>query len=784
MARIGGGSRFPGGATARRRISGPAAAGLGLYASCVVWVLIGLGHVWAHPAIGWLPMPVMAGLAAYACRRVTRRRDLAAPIRRFWRQISLVVVLLGLGELSNMADALGGPQPSQYLSPRTLTLYVGVLLLVLWALLRLPTWQRSRRDWTQFGFDAGIVLITTGAVVWHFSLRNAALPVSETGSAPAVLGLVVVAAISAITFFKVAFAGAGQLDRRAMHILSTGAVVSSAIGAVTPLLAGHPYLSSSMVACTAASLGTQLAAERQLRAPATPTSVRPPARRFSVLPYLAAVVMGAMLIDVEAPVGGERLAIAICVVALTGLVVVRQIHALRDNARLLATVDANLRQLHTYQEQLAHQVSHDALTEIPNRSLFAERVTAQLESGEPCFVALLDLDDFKTINDRLGHGTGDALLKAVSKRLQEGLRSTDTVARLGGDEFTLLLPGRTVDEAGVLLCELVDAVQRPLLLDGRETVARISLGVTAGQLGDTPEELLRRADVAMYAAKSVGGGRWTWFDPIMDRLADADARLGGDLRHAIARDELFVLYQPIVELPHGRLAGVEALLRWRHPEQGLVSPAVFIPLAERNGTIAEIGWWVLEQVVRQAAAWESAYGSLGPEKVSVNISARQLGEPGFPARVAELLRRTGLDPYRLVAEVTETAVLGTGEALAAVRELHELGMRVALDDFGTGQSSLSLLVETPVKVLKVDKSFVDGVTASSPEAVIVDGLIGITDGLRIEAVAEGVETAEQASRLHAVGYRFAQGFHFARPMPPEDIELLLEPAAETTKLSS
>jgi EAL domain-containing protein (putative c-di-GMP-specific phosphodiesterase class I) len=293
--------------------------------------------------------------------------------------------------------------------------------------------------------------------------------------------------------------------------------------------------------------------------------------------------------------------------------------------------------------------------------------------------------------------------------------------------------------------------------------------------------MIRRADVAMYAAKNMGGARCTWFDPIMDQLADADARLAADLRQAITRDELFLLYQPIVELPHGRLAGVEALLRWRHPEHGLVSPGVFIPLAERNGYIVELGRWVLEQVVHQARQWELTYGEHAPEKVSVNISARQLREPGFPEQVAELVRGSGLDPYRLVAEVTETAVLGTGQALEAVRELHALGMRVALDDFGTGQSSLSLLVDTPVKVLKVDKSFVDGVTGSSAQAVIVDGLIGITEGLHIEAVAEGVETADQAYRLHKIGYRFAQGFHFARPMAAEDIALLLDvPAGRKT----
>ncbi len=278
----------------------------------------------------------------------------------------------------------------------------------------------------------------------------------------------------------------------------------------------------------------------------------------------------------------------------------------------------------------------------------------------------------------------------------------------------------------------------------------------------------------MYAAKSFGGGRWTWFDPIMDQLADADAQLGADLRQALARDQLFVLYQPIVELPHGRLAGVEALVRWRHPERGLVSPAVFIPLAERNGTIVELGRWILRRWWSRPPSG-SGPTAPAPRRRSASTSRPvSCASPGSPPRSASCCASPASIPYRLVAEVTETAVLGTGEALDAVRELHELGMRVALDDFGTGQSSLSLLVDCPVDVLKVDKSFVDGVTAVSAQAVIVDGLIGITDGLRIEAVAEGVETADQAHRLHKLGYRYAQGFHFARPMPADDIALLLD----------
>jgi diguanylate cyclase (GGDEF)-like protein len=763
----------PGGTTRRSRPAATTVAGLALCLFDLVWFAIGLVHHWAHPIVGWIPMPFGAALAAYAGWRVTRRSDLARTTRRFWGQMGLACGALTVAIVSNMIDAFHGSEPTQWISTRTLALYMAILAVAVWALLRLPTWQRTRRDWFRFTLDAGILLLATSAFMWHYSLRKLDLWTTQTGSALPTVAISLVALISMLTFVKVAFAGAGDLDRRALHILSYGVAASAVSGSVSVFIADKPYLSSSFLACSIAAVSAQIAANRQLRAPMIGESEPAPVRQASVLPYLAAAAVSVLLIAVVAPGGGEVLTIAVCAVAMTVLVMVRQFGMLRENGRLLRTVDANLRQLRDYQARLAHQVSHDTLTEIPNRALFNERVTAQLADGEPFHVALLDLDDFKVINDRLGHGTGDALLKVVSHRLHERLRPTDTVARLGGDEFTLLLPGRTADETAALLRELLDAVHEPVLLHGQDMLARISAGVTASQPGDTPEELIRRADVAMYSAKQVGGGRATWYDPMMDKLADADAKLGHDLRQALARDELFMLYQPIVELPHGRLAGVEALVRWRHPEHGLVSPAIFIPLAERNGSMVDVGWWIVEQVVRQAAEWEREYGPDAPEKVSVNISARQLGEPGFADRVAALLRETGLTPYRLVAEVTETAVLGTGEALDAVHELHQLGMRVALDDFGTGQSSLSLLVDTPVRVLKVDKSFVDGVTVSSPQAVIVDGLIGITDGLAIEAVAEGVETAEQAARLHAVGYRFAQGFHFARPMPPEDVAMLL-----------
>ncbi|BEL12666.1 bifunctional diguanylate cyclase/phosphodiesterase [Actinoplanes sichuanensis] len=749
-----------------RRLDPPLVAALTLFTFVLGWFAIGLRHTWENPEVAWLALPVLSLLATYECLRTARDTALDTPTRRFWGSLGVACAILTPTVLSAMYDCLGGPVPHQVLSIRTQVGFGIAVLVVMWALLRLPTWHRSSGDWLRFGLDTGIIVLTVGVLIWHWTLSRIDFSSSPNATPRSILAIMVVSTVSLITFVKVAFAGAGRLDRGALHILSAGVGLAAATGTIAPFIVDRPYLSTSLVAFPMSQLTAFLAARRQRRSSAVRPPARPASRRFSLVPYISIGLLYAAVLEVEIPQSGEEAWMAIAATGVTVLVVLRQLTTLRDNARLLDTVDASLR-------QLDHQLTHDALTGIGSRSAYTAELAARLDTGEPFVVALLDLDDFKEVNDRYGHTTGDALLQTISHRLRDRLRPEDTVARLGGDEFTLLLPGMTEADADLLLHELLPVVQAPVLADGLETTPRISVGVTASRPGDTAGELLRRADVAMYAAKTAGGSRWTWFDPIMDQLADDDARLAADLRQAIVRDELFLVYQPIVELPHGRLTGVEALVRWRHPEHGLVSPAVFIPLAERNGQIVEIGRWVLEQAVRQTARWERELGPHAPAKVSVNVSARQLGEPGFPAEVAALLSAAGVSPSRLTVEVTETAVLGTGVALEVLRALSAQGLSIALDDFGTGQSSLSLLVDCPVDWLKVDKSFVDGVTLDSPQAVIVDSLIGITEGLRMQAVAEGVETAEQAERLHRAGYRYAQGYHFARPLPESDIELLI-----------
>ena len=651
------------------------------------------------------------------------------------------------------------------------------MALILWSLLRLPSWQHTRGDWIRFGLDCCVVLVTSSTFVWHFSLRNHEQWMTQTGSAGAMLAIVVVALVSLLAFAKVGFAGAGRLDRRAIHILAAGGTVSTGFGGMSPFLSDRPYLSSSLIAVPVAAFSIQLAANRQRRNGGQLPPPRRPSRRISVIPYLAVAATDALMLLTGSGNPAESTVIEVSAIALTALVVARQIIALRDNKRLLTTVDTSLAQLRAYQRQLTHEATHDGLTGIPNRTLFEQRVKELAGAGTTFHAALLDLDDFKTVNDRLGHGTGDELLKIIGQRLGAVVGPAGTVARLGGDEFVLVLPDLDTERLGAVLADALFALQTPVVLAGQTMRCTGSIGVTAGRLGDRPDEVLRRADVAMYDAKAHGGQRWHWFDPVMDEKAQETARIGADLQTAVDRDELRLLYQPIVDLSTGAMTGVEALLRWHHPDRGMIPPDIFIPLAERNGAIVAIGRWVLEQACRQAAAWQNRYGDQAPAKVSINVSARQLAEPDFLAVVEEILTRTGVDRRRLLIEITETAVLTAGASLDTVRRLRQHGLRVALDDFGTGQSSLSLLLNCPVDVLKVDKSFVSGSSADRAGAVIVENLIGFINGLGLEAVAEGVETPEQAQRLRLAGYTLAQGYLFGRPMSASDIERRLDPAA-------
>jgi diguanylate cyclase (GGDEF)-like protein len=405
----------------------------------------------------------------------------------------------------------------------------------------------------------------------------------------------------------------------------------------------------------------------------------------------------------------------------------------------------------------------DELTGLANRRALEQRIRASYSEGVRAQIALIDLDDFKAINDRLGHDVGDQLLAAVAARLSKVVRSGDTVARLGGDEFAVLLPRTPPEVADRIVAGLGASLAEPIAVGPHRLLVRASIGVADSAGTADPFEPLRRADIAMYAAK-VTGGRHLRYTPELDAQAKEHAELGAELRSALDDGQFFLMYQPIVVLPEGRTVGVEALVRWRHPQRGLVSPVEFIPVAEHNGLIVELGEWILREACRRMQGWRDELGDAAPERVSVNVSARQLSEPDFPSLIASVLSDSALPASGLTIEVTETAVFDSSTALDALRAVKALGVRIALDDFGTGHSSLGLLRTAPVDVLKVDKSFVDDLALPGGQSVIATALIDVSNHLRLTAIAEGVETAEQADALYRMGYRYFQGFYFGLPL--------------------
>jgi diguanylate cyclase (GGDEF)-like protein/PAS domain S-box-containing protein len=432
------------------------------------------------------------------------------------------------------------------------------------------------------------------------------------------------------------------------------------------------------------------------------------------------------------------------------------------------------------ERELEHQAFHDRLTGLANRALFRDRLGHALarrnRNQHPVAVLLLDLDDFKVVNDSLGHAAGDRLLVMVAERLRGHLRASDTTARLGGDEFAVLLDDpATADEATLVAERLVEVLTAPYQLDGRELFVRASIGVAlAAATGQPADELLRDADMAMYAAKAQSRGGYQVFQPALHEAAIGRLALEADLQRGIEEGQFALHYQPILELASGQMVGLEALLRWHHPERGWVAPLDFIPAAEASGQIVPIGRFVLRQACRQAVAWHARFPAR-PLRMSVNVSARQLQEPDVAEDLKRVVDECGMDPRLLVLEITETVLVQDVEAMAAkLRALTACGLRVAVDDFGTGYSSLSYLHRFPVHLLKIDKSFTERVDGSFDDAALARAIVRLGQTLHLETVAEGVETVSQLAALRELGCTFGQGYHFAKPLDAAGVEALLE----------
>jgi diguanylate cyclase (GGDEF)-like protein len=424
------------------------------------------------------------------------------------------------------------------------------------------------------------------------------------------------------------------------------------------------------------------------------------------------------------------------------------------------------------EEQLRHNAFHDGLTGLANRALFMDHLQlalarAQRHEGYRFAVLFIDLDRFKIVNDSLGHTVGDNLLVGVARRLETATRPGDTVSRLGGDEFTILLDDLgDSGEARSVAERLLRELSVPYNLGGHEVFTTVSLGVALSSPDyHRPENILRDADTAMYRAKQLGKARYELFDQAMQARASELIGLERDLRRALEREELFLQYQPIVSLDTGTLHGFEALVRWQHPERGVIPPMKFIPIAEETGLIIQIGQWVLGEACRQMRQWQGLSAADEPLTISVNLSAKQFMQPDLLDQIQELLRETNLAPRSLKLEITESAVMEDIEsATRTLERLRALGVELSIDDFGTGYSSLSYLQRFPVSTLKIDRSFVSRMTESEGTAEIVRTIMKLAQNLGMDVVAEGVETEGQRARLAALECEFGQGYYFAKPL--------------------
>src|SRR5262245_11265995 len=433
----------------------------------------------------------------------------------------------------------------------------------------------------------------------------------------------------------------------------------------------------------------------------------------------------------------------------------------------------------------------DALTRLPNRLLFLDRLERALKrskkkKGYVFALLFLDLDRFKVVNDSLGHLIGDQLLVGIGGRVERCLRTTDTVtryedkhllARLGGDEFTILLEEiRNVSDATLVAERLIKEVMRPFNLSGHEIFVSTSIGIAISTTGyESAADILRDADTAMYRAKAAGKARYEIFDPTMRDQALARMQWETDLRRAVENREFRTFYQAIVSLTDWKILGFEALVRWQHPTRGLVSPAEFIPLAEETGLILWLGRWVLREACGQMALWKTQFQSSAPEIVSVNLSARQFGQPELVSQLAQVLEETGLEARQLKLEMTESLVMQNVEtASAMLKQMKALGVQLGIDDFGTGYSSLSYLSRFPIDTLKVDRSFVSRIGEEKESLEIVRTIITLAHNLKMNVIAEGVETAEQVRHLRDLGCEYGQGYYFSRPVCAEEANHLIE----------
>ncbi|WP_189330525.1 putative bifunctional diguanylate cyclase/phosphodiesterase [Actinoplanes ianthinogenes] len=678
------------------------------------------------------------------------RRGLEERTRRAWRWIGAASLVLAACSISFAVFGTHGfPAPGDiFRLSFTPVMLVGLLSLPRRGSGGLARWKLL--------MDVGTVVVAGAMVMWYFVLGPALAAHDLPGAA--IAGAVAYPIGDVVLLFGVTLVllqGVDAAVRRSMRLLAAALLFEMVGNVYLGYLRSHPVFESITTwqfSCWI--IGHFLiasAAFEQSRASSRRRFVGGPEGAVSRMPYLS-VLIGFVLLAVAAVRQGAAypwLGLVAGCITLTAIVVVRQVFALRENHQLAVT---------------------DPLTGLANRArlrdALARALARSIRNGQPVAVLLADLNGFKEVNDTLGHAAGDRLLVEFAGMLRRSVLGSDVVGRLGGDEFAVVLSDiGSRENAEAVVRRLRQQMELPVMIGDVVVQMRSAVGIALTEPGESDgEAVIRRADEAMYADKrriKNGPG------PTSDQK-----QLATDLWGAAERGELRVYYQPVVELPSGAITGVEALVRWQHPAHGMIPPGAFVPLAERIGAIDEIGAWVLAEACAAIAGWRAAGRDL---HLAVNASARQLNG-GFADRVARVLAETGLPGAALIIEITESVQVDNADVVSELHRLHDLGVRVALDDFGTGYSTLRYLTQLPIDILKIDQSFVSVLNGTAQSAVVADTVLRLGRMMNLTTIAEGVESAEQATELAGLGCLNAQGYHFARPMPGEELESLLFPA--------
>jgi diguanylate cyclase (GGDEF)-like protein len=697
--------------------------------------------------------------------------------------------------------------------------YLAYYPLFLGAVLHLPTRMRlTRGDKFKSFLDIAVIMIVSGVAFWNFligPLSNANIHeplLSQTLSLAYPVGdLLLLLALLMLLYLRSSDRGKGPYT---LLTIGVGFMILADSLFVYQSLSGF-YLTggfldlgwtiSYLLAGLAGILQAVTIRPESAELPAL-ASILPSRKVDSLLAYLSylwlVAAFGLVMFSHSHPLPMSFSTISILVWVITGLVLFRQSFAIRENNLLnhqlrkakedvehqaAALEKANLGLTNEIyerkraEERLSYDALHDGLTGLPNRVLFLDRLGRAIEymkrkTGSPFSVLFLDLDCFKVINDSLGHSIGDQLLIDIAQRLTGCLRSSDTVARLGGDEFVILLEnGHTTDSVESIILRIFEALKPAFYPKGYEIYVTASIGVVRNVASYTqPEEVLRDADIAMYQAKAMGKARFEIFSPDLRTVAITRMELEKELRRALEHGELELYYQPIVSLLNDQITGFEALIRWNHPQKGLVYPAAFISIAEDSGLIIPIGRWVLYEACSQMQKWKVEFFPEGNLAVNVNVSGKQLIHPEFLDDVQNVLKATGLSPDSLKCEITETVLMNYSPLAREVfNRLHDLGVQLEIDDFGTGYSSLSYLQHFPVQTLKIDKSFISEMGKTGKGSELVRAIVVMARDLGLETIAEGVETDSQLSELKKLNCNFGQGFLLAKPAGSKVVEELL-----------